>query len=211
MSTSEDIKQQIRTAPDLPGAYMYRDRAGDVLYVGKALSLRKRLASYLPALTGGSLSRVAPKVAEMAGRAGAVEWIVTSNEAEALLLEHNLIKRHRPPFNVSLRDDKSYPYVMITMEDEFPRVMFTRQPHRRGNLYFGPYSSAAKVRETLDILGRVFPVRKCRGPRPGPPERFPLPSVPYRPLSGALSRQRGSRGLQSSGAPGDRLPERQGE
>ena len=167
MSTSEDIKQQIKTAPDLPGTYMYRDRAGDVLYVGKALSLRKRLASYLPALPGGSLSRVAPKVAEMAGRASVVEWIVTSNEAEALLLEHNLIKRHRPPFNVSLRDDKSYPYVMITMEDEYPRVMFTRQPHRRGNLYFGPYSSAAKVRETLDILGRVFPVRKCRGPRPG--------------------------------------------
>ena len=167
MSASEDLKQQIKTAPDLPGVYMYKDAAGDVLYAGKALSLRKRLASYLPALIGDNPSRIAPKVAEMAARATEVEWIVTSSEAEALLLEHNLIKRYRPPFNVSLRDDKSYPYVVITMEDEFPRVMFTRQPHRHGSLYFGPYSSAAKVRETLDILGRVFPVRKCRGPRPG--------------------------------------------
>lgn len=167
MSTSEDLKHHVKTAPDLPGVYMFQDSGGDVLYVGKALSLKKRLASYLPALPGGNNGRVVAKVAEMAGRATSLEWIVTSSEAEALLLEHNLIKRHRPPFNVSLRDDKSYPYIIITMEDEFPRVMFTRQPHRRGNLYFGPYSSAAKVRETLDILGRVFPVRKCRKPRPG--------------------------------------------
>ena len=100
-------------------------------------------------------------------RARSLEWIVTSSEVEALLLEHNLIKRHRPQYNIRLRDDKSYPYIVVTHEDEFPRVLFTRQPHRRGNQYFGPYASAAKVRETLDTLGRIFPFRKCRGARPG--------------------------------------------
>ena len=151
----------------MPGVYLYRDPSATVLYVGKALSLCKRLANYLPGLPGGDNGRVPVKMVEMLDRATSLEWIVTSNEVEALLLENNLIKQHRPPFNIRLRDDKSYPYIMVTMEDEFPRVMFTRQPHRRGNLYFGPYASAAKVRGTLDVLRRVFPVRACRGREPG--------------------------------------------
>jgi excinuclease ABC subunit C len=167
MSTTDELAQLIRHSPDLPGVYLFRDEAGDVLYVGKALSLRKRLSNYLPAITWNNGGRLPVKVNEMAGRTASVEWIVTTNEVEALLLEQNLIKQHRSPFNIRLRDDKSYPYIMVTMEDEFPRVLFTRQPHRRGNLYFGPFSSAAKVRETLDALGRVFPVRNCRGRRPG--------------------------------------------
>jgi len=167
MSTSDELVQQIKHAPSLPGVYLYRDAPGAVIYVGKALSLRKRLLNYLPALGGDPAGRLPAKVNEMMERAVGVEWIVTSNEVEALLLEHNLIKQHRPPFNIRLRDDKSYPYIVITTEDEFPRVMFTRQPHRRGNLYFGPFSNAAKVRETLDALGRVFPVRTCRGRQPG--------------------------------------------
>lgn len=178
MDVSE-LERQIREAPDLPGVYLFKggagpgrssggdDGTGTVLYVGKALSLRKRLLSYLPAVRGADGPRAPVKVLEMAQRAAAVEWIVTSTEVEALLLEHNLIKRHRPDFNIALRDDKSYPYIVITMEEEYPRVMFTRLPHRRGNLYFGPYGSAAKVRETLDALGRVFPFRKCRGATPG--------------------------------------------
>ena len=167
MSGSDDLEHQIRHAPNLPGVYLYRGESGEVLYVGKALSLRKRLANYLPGLDGDDRGRLPVKVNDMVGRAASVEWIVTSNEVEALLLEQNLIKQHRSPFNIRLRDDKSYPYIMITVEDEFPRVMFTRQPHRRGNLYFGPFSSAAKVRETLDALGKVFPVRACRGRQPG--------------------------------------------
>ncbi len=147
--------------------YLFREEGGSVLYVGKALSLRKRLGNYLAAARHGEGPRVPAKVADMVERAATVEWIVASSEVEALLLENNLIKRHRPPFNIRLRDDKSYPYILITMEDEFPRVMFTRLPHRRGNLYFGPYASAAKVRETLDTLGRIFPFRKCRGVQPG--------------------------------------------
>ncbi|NLO28378.1 MAG: excinuclease ABC subunit UvrC [Actinobacteria bacterium] len=167
MSTSDELEQQIKHAPNLPGVYLHRDAVGAVIYVGKALSLRKRLLNYLPALSGDPSGRLPAKVNEMMERAVTVEWIVTSNEVEALLLEHNLIKQHRPPFNIRLRDDKSYPYIVVTTEDEFPRVMFTRRPHRRGNLYFGPYSNAAKVRETLDALGRVFPMRTCRGRRPG--------------------------------------------
>lgn len=167
MSATEELRHQIKHAPDVPGVYLYRDEAGEVLYVGKALSLRKRLAGYLPAVEGRNGSRAPARMAEMVGRAATVEWIATTSEVEALLLEHNLIKQHRPQFNIRLRDDKSYPYILVTAEDEFPRVMFTRQQHRRGNLYFGPFASAAKVRETLDVLGRVFPVRACRGPQPG--------------------------------------------
>lgn len=166
MSRSDELREQIKNSPDLPGVYLYRDASGNVLYVGKALSLHKRLTSYLPALNGGS-ARLPAKVSDMMDRAAVVEWIATSNEVEALLLENNLIKQHRPPFNIRLRDDKSYPYIMITVEDEFPRVMFTRKPHTRGNLYFGPFANAAKVRETLDALARVFPVRTCRGREPG--------------------------------------------
>src|SRR5439155_1564435 len=96
-----------------------------------------------------------------------VEVIVTDTEAEALHLEQNLVKRHRPPFNVRLRDDKSFPYIAVTVEDDYPRVMFTRERHRRGVVYFGPYANAKKVRETLDVLNRVFRYRPCEGPQPG--------------------------------------------
>jgi excinuclease ABC subunit C len=173
MSAATDLRELIKLAPDLPGVYLYRGAAGDVLYVGKALSLRRRLANYLPAALGAEGLRVGAKEREMVSRAATLEWIVTTNEVQALLLEHNLIKQHRPPFNIRLRDDKSYPYIVITLEDQFPRVMFTRQPHRKGNLYFGPYASAAKVRDTLDVLGRVFPVRTCRGREPGRPSGSP--------------------------------------
>jgi excinuclease ABC subunit C len=103
----------------------------------------------------------------MVERIADIELIVTGTEVEALHLEQNLVKRHRPPFNVRLRDDKSFPYIAVTVEDEYPRVMFTRERHRRGVVYFGPYANAKKVRETLDVLNRVFPYRPCEGPKPG--------------------------------------------
>src|SRR5207302_449792 len=96
-----------------------------------------------------------------------IEVIVTGSEVEALHLEQNLVKRYRPPFNVRLRDDKSFPYIAVTVADDFPRVMFTRERHRRGVTYFGPYANAKKVRETLDVLNRVFQYRPCEGPKPG--------------------------------------------
>ena len=103
----------------------------------------------------------------MVRRIRRIEVIVTQSEAEALHLEQNLVKRHRPPFNVRLRDDKSFPYIAVTVADPYPRVMFTRERHRRGTVYFGPYANAKKVRETLDVLNRVFQFRPCEGPKPG--------------------------------------------
>ncbi len=133
----------------------------DVLYVGKAKSLRSRVRSYFHGADGRQ------GVRQLVERVERIEIIVTQSEAEALHLEQNLIKRHRPQFNVRLRDDKSYPYIAVTVADEFPRVMFTRERHRRGVVYFGPYASAKKVRETLEVLNRVFQFRPCEGPQPG--------------------------------------------
>ena len=156
------LENQLRALPARPGVYLFRDRAGDVLYIGKAKSLRPRVRSYFQqsADTRTAIRQLPERVAD-------VEVIVTQNEVEALHLEQNLVKRHRPPFNVRLRDDKSFPYIAVTVEDEYPRVMFTRERHRRGVVYFGPYANAKKVRETLDVLNRVFPYRPCEGPKPG--------------------------------------------
>ncbi len=160
---ADRIEAQLRLVPTQPGVYLFRDDAGDVLYVGKAKSLRPRVRSYFQA--GSSDTRQG--IRHMASRVEQIETIVTSSEVEALHLEQNLVKRHRPPFNVRLRDDKSFPYIAVTVEDDYPRVMFTRERHRRGVVYFGPYANAKKVRETLDVLNRVFRYRPCEGPRPG--------------------------------------------
>jgi excinuclease ABC subunit C len=160
---SDRLEAQLKRVPASPGVYLFRDAAGEVLYVGKAKSLRPRVRSYFQA--GSSDTRQGIKT--MAGRVETIETIVTSSEVEALHLEQNLVKRHRPPFNVRLRDDKSFPYIAVTVEDDYPRVMFTRERHRRGVWYFGPFANAKKVRETLDVLNRVFRYRPCEGPQPG--------------------------------------------
>src|SRR5437762_2215815 len=162
VAVPSSVENQLKSLPAKPGVYLFRDRAGDVLYVGKAKSLRPRVRSYFQ--KGGD-GRV--QMGQMVGRVDDIEVIVTGTEVEALHLEQNLVKRHRPPFNVRLRDDKSFPYIAVTVEDEFPRVMFTRERHRRGVVYFGPYANAKKVRETLDVLNRVFQYRPCEGPKPG--------------------------------------------
>src|SRR5881398_1216215 len=159
---SNQVEEQLKGLPAKPGVYLFRDEKGHVLYIGKAKSLRPRVRSYFQA---GSDTRAT--ISHMASRVETIETIVTSSEVEALHLEQNLVKRHRPPFNVRLRDDKSFPYIAVTVEDDYPRVMFTRERHRRGVVYFGPYANAKKVRETLDVLNRVFPYRPCEGPKPG--------------------------------------------
>jgi excinuclease ABC subunit C len=159
---TERVADQLKGLPTKPGVYLFRDEAGQVLYVGKAKSLRARVRSYFQAR-----GRDRPTISQLPERVHDVEVIVTSTEVEALHLEQNLVKRYRPPFNVRLRDDKSFPYIAVTVEDEFPRVMFTRERHRRGVVYFGPYANAKKVRETLDVLNRVFRFRPCEGPKPG--------------------------------------------
>jgi len=155
------LENKLKSLPAKPGVYLFKDAHGRHLYIGKAKSLRSRVRAYFQA------GRDRTTIRGLAERIADVEVIVTGTEVEALHLEQNLIKRHRPPFNVRLRDDKSFPYIAVTVDDEYPRVMFTRERHRRGVVYFGPYANAKKVRETLDVLNRVFPYRPCEGPKPG--------------------------------------------
>ena len=194
-------RETLKRLPAKPGVYLFRDKAGDVLYVGKAKSLRPRVRSYFQQSQD---TRTA--IQQLPERVEDVEVIVTQNEVEALHLEQNLVKRHRPPFNVRLRDDKSFPYIAVTVEDEFPRVMFTRERHRRGVVYFGPYANAKKVRETLDVLNRVFPVPAVRRPEARASLRHPVPRLPHRPLPGAVRRLRLQGGLRRDHRPGDRVP-----
>jgi len=155
-SREERIAQQRRELPDSPGVYLFHDGEGEILYVGKARSIRKRIASHF---SGGD--------ARLTSRVDRIECVVTSTEAEALLAEQSFIKRHRPRFNIRLRDDKSYPYVCVSLDEDYPRVYFTREKHRSGRAYFGPFSSAKRVRETLDLLGKLFQFRTCEGAEPG--------------------------------------------
>jgi excinuclease ABC subunit C len=142
------------TIPDEPGAYLFRDADARVIYVGKARSLRKRLANYWS-------SPLHPRTAAMTDAAVSVEWIVAASELDALMLEYNLIKEHVPRFNIRYRDDKSYPYLAITVGERWPRAQVLRGTKRKKVKYFGPYGHAYAIRETLDSLTRVFPVRTC--------------------------------------------------
>ena len=142
--------------PDAPGCYLFRDARGRVLYVGKAKSLRQRLGSYFQAW-----HLILHRTQSMLEAAAAVEWIVVDNEVEALHLEYNLIQQHRPRFNVRYRDDKSYPYLVLTTSEDVPRARVMRNPRNPKDRRFGPYAHAYAIRETLDLLLRVFPVRTC--------------------------------------------------
>lgn len=142
--------------PTSPGSYQFKDEHGRVIYVGKAANLRSRLSSYFQDIT-----QLHPRTANMVTAATSVEWIEVRNEVEALMLEYSLIKQHRPRFNVRLRDDKSYPFLAITLDEEWPRAVVMRGTKRKGTKYFGPYPHAWAIRETLDLLLRTFPVRTC--------------------------------------------------
>jgi excinuclease ABC subunit C len=144
------------TIPDAPGSYQFKDANGRVIYVGKAKSLRSRLNSYF-----GNPTLLHPKTAQMVAASETVEWIEVRNEVEAFFLEYNLIKQHRPRFNIQLRDDKSYPFLAVTLSEEWPRAMVRRGTKDKGTRYFGPYAHAWAIRDTLDQLLRPFPVRTC--------------------------------------------------
>jgi excinuclease ABC subunit C len=156
MTRAERIAQQRKGLPDSPGVYLFYGKGDELLYVGKARSIRKRIGSHF---SGGE-----PRLTSRIDR---IETLVTATEAEALLTEQSFIKRHRPRFNIRLRDDKSYPYVCVSLDEDYPRVYFTREKHRAHRAYFGPFSSAKRVRETLDLLGKLFQFRTCEGPEPG--------------------------------------------
>ncbi|MFT7600885.1 MAG: excinuclease ABC subunit C [Acidimicrobiales bacterium] len=146
----------VGTIPEAPGSYQFKDRDGRVIYVGKAKSLRSRVNSYFQ-----NPVNLHPRTAQMVATAESIEWIQVRNDVEALMLEFNLIKEHRPRFNVRLIDDKSYPYLALTVGDEWPRAQVMRGTRRKGTRYFGPYAHAYAIRETLDQLLRTFPIRTC--------------------------------------------------
>lgn len=152
---SELIEQQLATLPTKPGVYLMHNLKGQVIYVGKAINLANRVRSYFHA-SAQENAKTRRLVAEIAS----LEWIITDSEVEALILEANLIKKYRPRFNVRLKDDKRYPYLKITAED-FPKVLITRRMEQDGGRYFGPYTSTGALRETLDLLRRLFPYRTC--------------------------------------------------
>jgi excinuclease ABC subunit C len=160
------------TIPDAPGSYQFKDRDGRVIYVGKAHSLRQRLSNYFQNPTS-----MPPRTASMVAAADTVEWIQVRNDVEALMLENTLIKSHQPRFNVRLRDDKSYPFLAVTLDDEWPRPMVMRGRKRKGVRYFGPYGHAYAIRETLDLLLRTFPLRTCSDNKFGQHQRLGRPCL----------------------------------
>ena len=156
--------------PDAPGSYQFKDAHGRVIYVGKAKSLRSRLSNYFQ-------TNLPIRTAQMVATAETVEWIQVRNDVEALLLEYSLIKQHRPRFNIRLVDDKSYPFLAVTVSDEWPRPMVMRGARKKGVRYFGPYGHAYAIRETLDLLLRTFPVRTCSDNKFGHHERLGRPCL----------------------------------
>ncbi|HEY9566123.1 MAG TPA: excinuclease ABC subunit UvrC, partial [Nocardioides sp.] len=178
------------TIPDHPGSYQFKDRDGRVIYVGKASSLRQRLSNYFV-----KASSLPPRTAQMVAAAETVEWIQVRNDVEALMLENTLIKQHQPRFNVRLRDDKSYPFLAVTMDDEWLRPMVMRGRKRKGVRYFGPYGHAYAIRETLDLLLRTFPLRTCSDSKFRTHERLGRPCLLFHiekcsgPCVGAVSKE----------------------
>jgi excinuclease ABC subunit C len=162
------------TIPDAPGSYQFKDRQGRVIYVGKARSLRSRLSNYFQ-----DARSLPTRTAAMVATADTVEWIQVRNEVEALMLEYSLIKQHRPRFNIRLRDDKSYPFLAVTVSDEWPRPTVMRGRKRKGVRYFGPYGHAYAIRETLDLLLRTFPLRTCSDNKFRRHERLGRPCLLY--------------------------------
>src|SRR5215203_4554982 len=153
-----ELASALAKLPDRPGVYLMKDARGDVLYVGKAQSLRNRVRSYWQKQApAGEIHRIRSVIDRVAD----VEVTQTDSVSEALLLEANLIKRHQPRFNVRLKDDKSYPYIKVTLADDFPRVERTRKLPNDGSRYFGPYASASSVDEAMNLVRRLFPFRTC--------------------------------------------------
>jgi len=150
------LEEKLKLLPDKPGVYLLKNKQGKILYVGKALSLKKRVKSYF------QRGEFSPRIGVLVSKIEDVEWIVTKSEAEAFLLESNLIKHHHPKYNIRFRDDKSYPYIRLSTNEDFPRAFLTRNPKRDGSQYFGPYTNVKAARKTLRLIHRLFPLRRCK-------------------------------------------------
>ncbi|MHB8621549.1 MAG: excinuclease ABC subunit UvrC [Chloroflexota bacterium] len=161
MELPRQLESTLKNLPDKPGVYLHKDAGGNVLYVGKAKSLRSRVRSYFNAEDSKT-----PKQRSMVSQVASVDYILTGSPVEALVLECNLIKRYRPKYNIMLRDDKNYPYIKISLDEDFPRVFRTRNYRKDGARYFGPYTSSKSLDETLRLLKKIFPYRSCNRPMP---------------------------------------------
>jgi excinuclease ABC subunit C len=161
----ESLRKTASSMPDSPGVYLFKNAQGKVIYVGKANSLKKRTASYFN--SGGQDS---PKVRALTRQSASLEYVLTEDETQALLLESNLIKKHRPRYNVVLRDDKSYPYLKLTMGEDYPRVLISRRTLPDGARYYGPYPNL-KIREIIKMIHRFFNLRDCEMEIDGKAER----------------------------------------
>ena len=185
--TNSLITEQLKQLPASPGVYLMRDAEGNILYVGKAASLRHRVRSYF-----GTGKKLLPKLERMVARVNDLDFFVTNSEQEALILECNLIKRYRPHYNVRLKDDKTFPYLRINLNEDWPRVYITRRLEENGAHYFGPFASAKSVRQTLKVLKGIFPFRSCSRAITGSDSR---PCLEYHihhclgPCIGAVSKQ----------------------
>lgn len=157
MALSEAVLDKVRNLTIQPGVYLWKNDRGQIIYVGKAVNLRNRVRSYVR-----HDAKRAPKVTAMMSHAADVETIVVANEMEALILENTLIKKHRPRYNIMLRDDKTYPYIKVTVQEDYPRVFMTRRVHRDGARYFGPFADAGAVHRVLKLIQRAFRIRSCR-------------------------------------------------
>ena len=152
----ESVKEKIENLPDNPGVYLFKDEKGTILYVGKAGNIKHRVISYFQKPDGKDAKTLA-----LLERVADIDTIITDTEKEAFILENNLIKEHHPRYNVKLRDDKTYPLLKLSMEEEFPTLCVVRRAKRDGSIYFGPYPSATSLRETLKLIRRLFPIRTC--------------------------------------------------
>ncbi len=151
-----DIQEELKKLPDQPGVYLMHDDRDAIIYIGKAVSLKNRVRQYFQ-----SSRNKGPKIEKMVGHIARFEYILTDSELEALVLENNLIKEHRPKYNTMLKDDKTYPYIKVTLGETYPRVLFSRQMKKDKSRYFGPYSSAAAVRDTIDLICKLYGLRTC--------------------------------------------------
>ena len=151
-----DIKEELKKLPAKPGVYLMHDKSDAIIYVGKAISLKNRVRQYFQAGR-----RVSPKIERMISQIDHFEYIITDSEVEALVLENNLIKEHEPKYNTMLKDDKTYPYIKVTVNEDFPRVLFSRELKKDKAKYFGPYTSAGSVKDTIELLRKLYKIRTC--------------------------------------------------
>ena len=157
MAVSEAVREKVRNLPTQPGVYLWKDEKGKIIYVGKAVNLRNRVTSYVR-----HDANRAPKVAAMVSHAADLETIVVATEMEALILENTLIKKYHPHYNIMLRDDKTYPYIKVTVQEDYPRIFMTRRVSRDGARYFGPFADSTAVHRVLKLMQRAYHIRSCR-------------------------------------------------